>query len=119
LLLHLRPEMIRPMHWSGSITSADTIRRFGELADRGGEPATVARAWTTAGFDDSQTEMWLEARCFDPQAARDLADLDVTPTQASKRTRDGRGDYLDTIAYKVAAGDLSARQGAARAGSSR
>lgn len=101
------------------MTSIDTIRRHGEFADRGGEPASAARAWTAAGFDDERTEMWLEARCFDPRAARDLTDLDVTPTQASKRTRDGRGDYIDTIAYKVASGDLSARQGAARAASSR
>ncbi len=101
------------------MTSIDTIRRYGELADRGSEPAVAARAWSDAGFDDERTAMWLEARCFDPQAARELAGLSVTPTQASKRTRDGRGDYLDTIAFKVANGDLSARQGAARAGSSR
>jgi hypothetical protein len=107
------------MHWSGSITSVDTIRRYGEFADRGSEPAVIARAWTAAGFDDESTSLWLDARCFDPQAAHDLADLAVTPTQASKRTRDGRGEYIDTIAFKVASGDLSARQGAARATSSR
>ena len=107
------------MHWSGGRTSVDTIKGYGELADRGSDPAVAARAWTAAGFDDEQTTTWLEARCFDPRAARDLADLSVTPSQASKRTRDGRRDYLDTIAFKVASGDLSARQGAARAGSSR
>ena len=52
-------------------------------------------------------------------SARELADLAVTPGQATKRTRDGRRDYIDTIAFKVASGDLSPRQGAARAGSSR
>lgn len=107
------------MSWSGSITSIDTITRYGAFADRGDEPAITAKAWSAAGFDDERTSMWLEARCFDPQAARALADLDVTPAQSSKRTRDGRGDYIDTIAYKVASGDLSARQGAARAASSR
>jgi hypothetical protein len=108
------------MHqWSHSRTKADTISRFGELADRGEDPKVAAKAWTAAGFDDEQTAKWLEARCFDPQAARDLTDLAVTPGQASKRTRDGRRDYLDTIAFKVASGDLSPRQGAARAGSSR
>ncbi|HEX8157160.1 MAG TPA: hypothetical protein VF526_07215 [Solirubrobacteraceae bacterium] len=107
------------MHWSRARTSVDTISRFGELADRGDDPAVAAKAWTDAGFDDEQTAKWLEARCFDPQAARDLADLGVTAGQASKRTRDGRRDFVDTIAYKVASGDLSARQGAARAGSSR
>jgi hypothetical protein len=106
-------------HWGSARTSADTIAEFGELADRGADPAEAAQAWTDAGFDDEQTSKWLAARCFDPQAARDLADLAVTPGQAAKRTRDGRRDYIDTIAFKVASGDLSARQGAARAASSR
>lgn len=108
------------MHWAGPRTSVDTITRFGELADRGEDPGVAAKAWTDAGFDDEATERWLEARCFDPTAARDLADLGVTAGQASKRTRDGAGDsYVDTIAYKVSMGNLSARQGAARAASSR
>jgi hypothetical protein len=106
-------------HWSRGRTSVDTISRFGELADRGEDPAVAAKAWTDAGFDDDETAAWLDARCFDPQAARDFANLAVTPAQASKRTRDGRRDYIDTIAFKVSSGDLSARQGAARAASSR
>jgi hypothetical protein len=108
-----------PAHWSQVKTSADTITRFGELADRGEDPQVAAKAWTNAGFDDEETAKWLEVRCFDPQAARDLADLGVTPGQAKKRTRDGRRDYRDTIAFKVSSGDLSARQGAVRADSSR
>jgi hypothetical protein len=107
------------MHWSKSRTSVDTITRHGELADRGDDPAVAAKAWTDAGFDNDETEKWLEARCFDPAAARELAELLVSPGQASKRTRDGKRDYIDTIAFKVASGDLSARQGAARAASSR
>jgi hypothetical protein len=107
------------MHWSRSTTSVDTISRYGDLAERGDDPAVAAKAWTAAGFDDEQTANWLEARCFDPRSARALADLAVTPGQASKRTRDGRRDYIDTIAFKVASGDLSPRQGAARAASSR
>lgn len=106
-------------HWSRARTSVDTIVRFGDLADRGEDPGAAAKAWTDAGFDDEETAKWLEARCFDPASARELADIGVTPAQAAKRTRDGRRDYLDTIAFKVANGDLSPRQGAARAGSSR
>ena len=105
--------------WSQPRTKVETIARYGDLAERGDDPAAVAKAWTDAGFDDEQTARWLEARCFDPAAARELAELAVTPGQASKRTRDGRRDYVDTIAFKVASGDLSARQGAARAASSR
>ncbi len=100
-------------------TSVETIRRFGELADRGGGAREAAQAWTDAGFDDAMTARWLTVRCFDPEAARALADLGVTPEQAAKRTRDGGGDYKDTIAYKVANGDMTARQATARTLSSR
>ncbi len=107
-------------YWGAAKTSAETIRRYGELAQRGGDAEAAAQAWTEAEFDDETAGRWLEARCFDAGSARALADLGVTPEQAAKRTRDGGGaDYVDTIAYKVANGDLSARQGAARAGSSR
>ncbi|MEA2220260.1 MAG: hypothetical protein QOJ35_2886 [Solirubrobacteraceae bacterium] len=108
------------MHWGAARTSVDTIKRYGELADRGDDPAVAANAWTSAQFDDEMTTRWLEARCFDPGAARELADLGVTPEQAAKRTRDGAGEsYIDTIAYKVSMRQLSPRQGAARAASSR
>ncbi len=108
------------MHWGAARTSVDTIARYGDLADRGEDPAVAAKAWTDAGFDDEMTARWLNARCFDPESARDIADLGVTPEQASKRTRDGAGEsYIDTIAYKVSMKQLSPRQGAARAASSR
>jgi hypothetical protein len=99
-------------------THAETIRRFGELADRGGAADVAAQAWTKAGFGDEMTARWLQARCFEPDAARALTELGVTPEQAAVRTRDG-GDYIDTIAHKVAAGALTARQGAVRCLSSR
>jgi len=44
--------------------------------------------------------------------------MGVAPEQAAKRTCDGGGG-VDTVAYKVANGDLTARQGAARTLSSR
>lgn len=100
-------------------TGVEVITRYGELADRGGGAEAVARAWTQSGFDDATTAKWLEARCFEPDAARSLAQLGVTPEQATLRTRDGRDNYIDTIGHKVANGDLTARQGAARSLSSR
>lgn len=106
------------VYYPPASTGAETIRQGGELAARAGDPEAAAQAWTDAGFDDETTAKWLEVRCFDPQAARALADLNVTPGQAGKRTRDGGGG-IDTIAYKVANGDLSPRQGAARTLSSR
>ena len=99
-------------------THAETISRFGELADRGGTANSAAQAWTKAGFGDEMTARWLQARCFDPDAARALVELGVTPEQAAVRTRDG-GGAIDTIAYKVAAGALTPRGGAVRCLSSR
>lgn len=99
-------------------TSVETIKQYGELADRGGDPEAAAQAWTDAGFGDEDTAKWLDARCFDPEAARALADRGVMAKQAAQRTRDGGGER-DTIAFKVANGDLTVRQGAARCLSSR
>ncbi len=82
-------------------TGAETIKRYPQLADRGDGAEVAAQAWTEAAFSDEMTARWLEARCFDAQAARALADLGVTPQQAAVRTRDG-GGYTDTIGYKVA-----------------
>ncbi|MDQ3145840.1 MAG: hypothetical protein M3R01_02710 [Actinomycetota bacterium] len=107
-------KVYEPAAW----TSVATIRQYGEFAGRG-DPSAAARAWTDAGFDDAMTARWLAARCFDAPAARAMADMGVAPEQAAKRTRDGGGGYVDTIAYKVANGDLTARQGAARTLSSR
>ncbi len=105
-------------YWPAAKTGVKTIERYGELALRAGDAAAAAKAWTEAGFDDETTAKWLEARCFDPESAQAMAEMGVTPRQAANRTRDG-GDYLDTIGYKVANGDLTARQGAARCLSSR
>jgi hypothetical protein len=55
---------------------------------------------------------------FDPGAALVLAELGVSPEQAAVRTRDGGGD-IDTVAHKVANGDLTARGGAVPAGRGR
>jgi hypothetical protein len=99
-------------------TNIETIARYGHFADRGAGAEVAAQAWTDAGFGDELTARWLDARCFDANAARALAELGVAPEQAAVRTRDGGGD-IDTIAYKVASGDLTARQGAARCLSSR
>ncbi|MEA2198521.1 MAG: hypothetical protein QOJ25_2572, partial [Solirubrobacteraceae bacterium] len=100
-------------------THRETIEQFGELGDRGGSADAAAEAWTKAGFGDDMSARWLKAHCFDPEAARALAELGVLPEQAATRTRDGGDGSLETIAYKVAAGDLTPRQGAVRSLSSR
>jgi len=107
------------VYYPSARTSVETIRQYGELAAPGGDPGEAAQAWTDAGFDDPMTARWLEARCYDPGAARALTDLSVSPEQAAVRTRDGGDGSIGTIANKVANGDLTPRQGAARTLSSR
>lgn len=107
------------VHHPAARTSVETIKRYGELADRGGDPGEAAQAWSEAGFDDAMTAKWLDVRCHDPKAARALADMGIAPQQVAARTRDGGGDYRDTIAHKVANGDLTPRQAAVRSLSSR
>ena len=100
-------------YWPTRKTSAETIERFDKLADRVGDPAQAAEAWTEAGFDDESTAKWLSARCFDPQAARALADMGVTPGQAACRTRDGGEGRPNTMRVKGANGKPTVRPGAA------
>lgn len=70
------------------------------------DPATVAQQWAEHGFAADDVQAWLDARCFDPDAAAELRDAGITPEQASTRTDAGTGGYADTIGYKVANGDL-------------
>jgi hypothetical protein len=68
----------------------------------------VARAWLDAGFADAEdVEDWLGARCFDPRRAQALEAAGITPEQAALRTREGRTDDEETVAYKFAHGRLT------------
>ncbi len=96
----------------------EALAEYGELTDHVGGAAAAARAWNDAGFNEQGAKRWLAARCFAPSAALALSELGVAPEQAAARTRDGDGG-MDTIAYKVALGALTPRQGAARSLSSR
>lgn len=83
-------------------------RAENRLALRGRSEIDAARAWVNAGFDDAEeVEEWIAARCFDERVAAALDTAGLTAAQASLRTREGRSDYEDTIAYKVSNKDLS------------
>jgi hypothetical protein len=88
---------------------ADTLARHGGDALPGGaSPDAAARAWLAAGFADAEeVDDWLAARCFDPRHAQTLDAAGVTPEQAALRTREGRANYEETVAYKLAHGDLT------------
>jgi hypothetical protein len=87
------------------MTVGDVIRKHGHFA-HGGNPDSATDAWKEAGFSADEVDEWLLARCFIPGAARDLADAGVTPQAARLRTSAGAGDYVDTVGFKVADGDL-------------
>ena len=94
---------------------AERLKRIGEVLARHGAAALgsltaaqKAREWLDGGFDDEEeVAAWLGARCFDAARAQALERAGFTPEQASLRTREGRRDYEDTVAFKLAAGDLT------------
>lgn len=91
------------------MTIRDVIEKHGHFA-HAGNPDDTAEAWAEAGFETDEVDEWLLARCFDPSAARDLADAGVTPEMARMKTNAGRGDYTDTVGFKASAGDLEAAE---------
>lgn len=91
------------------MTIRDVIEAHGHFA-HGGNPDDAAETWAAVGFEPEEVEEWLRARCFAPDAARDLADAGVTPDLAATKTEMGRGDYTDTIGFKVSDGDLEVEE---------
>lgn len=91
------------------MTIRNVIERHGHFA-HGGNPDDTTETWAESGFDAREVDEWLGARCFDPNAARDLADTGVEAVDARMKTEAGRGDYTDTIGFKVAAGDLEVEE---------
>src|SRR5918997_6348511 len=89
----------------------ETLRPYGDeaLDAVGGTTLdAAARAWLDAGFADAEeVDDWLGARCLDPRRAQALDAAGVTPEQAALLTREGRGGYEETVAYKFAQGDLT------------
>ncbi len=75
---------------------------------QGAPVAVVAADWLAHGFDDAEEiDEWLRARCFCARHARALDRAGFTPAQAALSTTAGRVAYADTIAYKLAQGDLT------------
>lgn len=91
------------------MTVRNVIERHGHFA-HGGNPYDTAEAWIEAGFEADEVEEWLNARCFDPSSARDLADAGVSAVDARMKTEAGRGDYTDTVGFKVSAADLEVEE---------
>ncbi|HEY7255748.1 MAG TPA: hypothetical protein VH476_03605 [Solirubrobacterales bacterium] len=87
----------------------DVIERHGHFA-HGGNPDDTTEAWLEAGFEPAEVDEWLNARCFDPSSARDLADAGVSSFDAGMKTETGGGDYTDTVGFKVSAGDLEVEE---------
>jgi hypothetical protein len=87
------------------MTIRDVIEKHGHFA-HGGNPDDAAETWAESGFEANEVDEWLLARCFDPSAARDMADAGVTPEMARMKTNAGAGDYTDTVGFKVSDGDL-------------
>lgn len=91
------------------MTIRNVIERHGRVA-HGGDPESAADAWAEIGLSAAEVEEWLNVRCFDPGAAEDMADAGIDPSMAAMETHAGAGDYVDTVAFKVASGDLEVEE---------
>jgi len=91
------------------MTVREVIEKHGHFA-QGGNPDDAAETWVESGFEADEVEEWLSARCFNPSAARDLADSGVTAEMARMKTSAGSGDYVDTVGFKVSDGDLEVEE---------
>lgn len=97
------------------MTIRSVVESHGHFAHLG-EPEDTAEAWAEVGFDGHEVDEWLRARCFSPNAARDLAEAGVSAEVARTRTEAGAGDYVDTVGFKVSVGDLDADEACALVG---
>ncbi|MGH9945167.1 MAG: hypothetical protein ACRD9R_22685 [Pyrinomonadaceae bacterium] len=89
----------------------ETLAAHGADALGGRPTEEVATEWIAAGFDDAEEVAdWLAARCFRAEVAARLEAAGLTPEQARLRTRDGRRNYEDTVAYKLGQDDLSVEE---------
>lgn len=91
------------------MTIREVIEKHGHFA-HGGNPDDAAETWAESGFEAQEVDEWLRSRCFNPSAARDLADAGVTPDMAATKTEVGAADYVDTVGFKVADGDLEVEE---------
>jgi hypothetical protein len=82
----------------------EVVTAEGEFA-HGGDPELTANTWLNAGFGPEEVEAWLDARCFDAEAAQSLYSAGITPEEACMECPDD--DFHETIGYKVANGDMS------------
>ena len=83
------------------------IKRHGGFAYGNSTPEDMAIEWDDWDISPEQVDAWLSSRCFDPIAAHQLEDYNITPSQAGKITKRGTGNYIDTIGYKVSNNDLT------------
>jgi hypothetical protein len=89
------------------VAMVEVIKRHGDFAYGNNSPEAVAIDWDDWNISTDEADAWLSARCFDPKAAHQLDDHDITPEQAGKITKRGTGNYRDTIGYKISNYDLT------------
>ena len=91
----------------GERTMQESVERYGHWA-HAGDVEAMAEEWRDEGFAPADVAQWLDARCWNPLAARDLRAECVTPQMAATKVgeRIGIGGRADTIGYKLSNGDI-------------
>ena len=68
----------------------------------------AAREWVEQGFEDpEEVASWLDSGCVTAAEAQRLEDAGITPEQAALLTSAGTNGAEDTLARKLARGELS------------
>lgn len=80
-----------------------------EAGDRfhDGELESATEEWDATGLSVYAIEAWILADCFEPSVALRFRDNGIHPESTVPITSAGRGEYRESIAYKVSNGDLS------------
>ena len=104
--LKSRPQQAMPTPEDTAPAIRTVIETVGEFAHGGDIEGTVAQ-WQELRFTADEVRAWLDARCFEAWAAKDLFNAGVTPEQAARRINlpcySGEGE---TIGYACSNGDL-------------
>jgi len=84
------------------------LQRHGDFAAPADERDEIAAEWYEYGFRPAAVDDWLGAGVFLPQAAEDLIDYNITPSEASRLSPKtvGLGSYTASLGYKYCNGDI-------------
>ena len=96
--------MTKPMTSYDYAYIRDVIERGGEWLTGGEDVEVVTARWIKTGLPVGTIECYIDARTFEPEAARRMYDAGVTPFMAAQHVL--VAGIMDTRGYWVSNGDM-------------